>query len=303
MQFGHVYDYDSIDGIDFTLPPDSALTQDTLRARNYTGELQVYIGAARWGEKTWLGQIYPKKTPDQELLSHYCRSFNCVEFSATFYNIYSAGALDKWTTQAAGVPGFKFCPKFPQQITHIRRLTNAEEPTAKFYQSLTSFGSHLGPLLLQLGEKFSPKSFPSLKTYLKGLPPSIPVHVEMRHKEWFGVPAHRDALFSLLRELNMGTVISDVSARRDCAHMELTTNEAMIRFVGNKLLPSDYTRMDEWVERLKSWKEQGLKTVYFFMHQNDERFVPQACDYLIKKMNKQLGINVDRPKFLEGYVF
>jgi uncharacterized protein YecE (DUF72 family) len=58
-------------------------------------------------------------------------------------------------------PDFKFCPKFPQTITHIRRLANAEAPTAKFYQSLTAFSNHLGPLLLQLGDNSALRTFRS----------------------------------------------------------------------------------------------------------------------------------------------
>lgn len=296
MEFGHVYE--GLEDIDFSLPPDSAGTKRTL-AVEPAGELQVFVGAPKWGEKGWIGKIYPKKTPDNTLLSFYSKSFNTVEFGPTFYNIYAPDELTRWVSQVADVSGFKFCPKFPQNITHIRRLVNAEEQTAKFYQSLTGFGNHLGPLLLQLGDKFSPKFFPQLKAYLSSLPPSIKVSVEVRHKDWFGNEATRNELFTLLRELNIGTVISDTSGRRDCVHMELTTDEAVIRFVGNDLAPSDYTRMDEWVDRLKAWKAMGLKTVWFFMHQNDEKFVPEACDYLIRQLNENLGTAIARPRFLD----
>jgi hypothetical protein len=73
----------------------------------------------------------------------------------------------------------------------------------------------------------------------------------VRHKDWFAVEANRDNLFGLLQQLNIGTVMSDTYGRRDCVHMELTTPEATIRFAGNNLAPSDYTRLDAWVERLK----------------------------------------------------
>jgi uncharacterized protein YecE (DUF72 family) len=301
MEFGHVYD--SIGDIDFSLPPDSPGTKRTLAAANRGDKLQVYIGAPKWGEKGWIGKIYPKKAPDNALLPFYSKTFNTVEFGPTFYNIYSADELTRWVQQVADSPDFKFCPKFPQNITHIRRLANAEEQTAKFYQSLSGFGNHLGPLLLQLGDNFSPKSFPQLKAYLGALPPSIKVSVEMRHKDWFAIESNRNELFQLLYDLNIGTVISDTSGRRDVVHMELTTNEAFIRFVGNDLAPSDYTRIDEWVERLKDWKAKGLKTVWFFMHQNNEKFVPKACDYLIKQLNEKLGTAIARPIFLNGSLF
>lgn len=297
MEFGRA-DNETLNDIDFSLPPDTAMTSSTLNGDQADGEFKVYVGAARWADKTWIGKIYPPKTPDNVMLPFYCRNFNTVEFSPTFYNIYTADHIAKWVRQITDVPGFKFCPKFPQIVTHMRRLTNAEEATAKFYQSLTAFGDHLGPLLLQLGDNFSPKNFPQLKAYLQALPPSIKVSAEVRHKDWYAVPENRDKLFGLLHELNIGTIISDTSGRRDCVHMTLTNNEAVIRFVGNNLAASDYVRLDAWVDRLKIWKSMGLKTVWFFMHQNNERHVPEACDYLIRKLNAELGTMIAGPKFL-----
>jgi uncharacterized protein YecE (DUF72 family) len=297
MEFGHVHD--TIETIDFSLPADPARTKQTLAASDTDGGLQISVGASKWAEKSWIGKIYPKKTPDNALLSFYCKNFATVEFGPTFYKIFTADELTRWVQQVAGSPGFKFCPKFPQTITHIRRLTNAADQTAKFYQSLAGFGNHLGPLLLQLGDNFPPKSFPQLKSYLEALPPSIKVHVEVRHKDWFANAENRNELFQLLHNLNIGTVISDTSGRRDAVHMELTTHEVMIRFVGNDLAPSDYARMDEWVERLKTWKNLGLKTVWFFMHQNNERHVPEACDYLIRRLNGHLGMQIAGPGILD----
>lgn len=296
MEFGHILE--GLADIDFSLPPDTEQTIRTLNRQKADDEFNVFVGTSKWGEKSWIGKIYPPKTPDNSFLPIYCLNFNTVEFGPTFYNIYSADELSKWVNQVAASPDFKFCPKFPQTITHIRRLVNAADATAKFYQSLTAFGNHLGPLLLQLGDNFTPKSFPQLKAYLESLPPAIKVSVEVRNKEWFSNSSSRDSLFQLFHQLNIGTIISDTSGRRDCVHMELTTKEAVIRFVGNDLAPSDFTRLEAWIKRLKEWKSMGLKTVWFFMHQNTERYAPEACDYLITQINEKLGTQVSRPKFL-----
>ncbi|TSJ44408.1 DUF72 domain-containing protein [Mucilaginibacter corticis] len=300
MEFGHIEDLDTVD---FTLPPDSQGTISTLKSAGTGEKLQIYVGASKWGEKSWTGKIYPPKTPDKEFLPLYCQNFNAVEFGATFYTNYTADDMSRWIRHVADAPDFKFCPRMPQQISHIRRLVNAEERTAQFYQSLSVFGNHLGPLILQLGENFSPKLFPNLQSYLPGLPRTIPVHVEVRNKKWFVEGEDRDNYFNLLRELGVGTVISDTAGRRDAVHMELTRDEVLIRFVGNNLAPSDYTRMDAWVERFKDWQALGLKKIWFFMHQNDERYVPEACDYLIKRLNEKLGTQVARPKFLNQTLF
>ncbi|TSD66359.1 DUF72 domain-containing protein [Inquilinus sp. KBS0705] len=293
MQFGHVND--PLENVDFSLPADTKTTIETLKEKRTGGGLSVFVGASKWGEKTWRGRIYPKQLPDNKFLGIYSQNFNAVEFGPTFYRFYSADEISQWTAQVETSPSFKFCPKFPQQITHIRRLANAGEQTTSFYQSLKGFGDHLGPLLLQLGDNFSPKSFPNLKAYLEALDPAISVSVEVRHKDWYADKNYRKDFLQLLSSLNMGTVIADTSGRRDCVHMDLTTTDAFIRFVGNNLVDSDYKRMDEWVERIKIWADQGLRSLWFFMHQNDERFVPDACIYFIKQLNAGLGTSVQAP--------
>jgi uncharacterized protein YecE (DUF72 family) len=297
MEFGSTDG--SLEVIDFTLPPDTETTTKTLSTKKSEGDLTVYVGAPKWVQKGWLGKVYPNKLPDKEFLRVYAENFNTVEFSPTFYSICKPAQIKAWTDQVKDSPNFKFCPKFPQSITHVRRLSNAEQQTDQFYQSLNGFGDHLGPLLLQLGPNFSPKSFPQLRAYLETLPPSIKVSIEVRHQDWFSVKQARNDLFNLLYDLNIGSVISDTSARRDCVHMELTTTDAVIRFVGNNLDDSDYRRMDEWVQRIKHWTAMGLKNLWFFMHQNDERFVPEACVYLINQLNAAIGTSITPPKIME----
>jgi uncharacterized protein YecE (DUF72 family) len=81
--------------------------------------------------------------------------------------------------------------------------------------------------------------------------------------------------------------------------MELPTAHAFIRFVGNSLHPTDYARVDEWVERIKQWQQLGLQSVWFFMHQHDERYSPELADYVVEQFNKHLGLSLERPKFLD----
>ncbi|WP_261381127.1 DUF72 domain-containing protein [Mucilaginibacter pallidiroseus] len=261
--------------------------------------LKIYIGAPKWGERSWKGIIYPKRAKDSELLTLYADSFKTIEFGATFYTISSADKIQEWAQQVAGSPGFKFCPKFPQIITHARRLNHTtKEFTEQFYNSLTGFGDHLGPLMMQLSEHFSPKYYDVLKAYLETLDPAIPVHVEVRNKNWFADSVERKRLFDLFRNLNIGTVISDTSGRRDVVHMELTTNRAMIRFVGNDLAESDYKRLNDWIDRIKEWRDMGLKSLWFFMHQDNEKFVPQASSYFINHLNNKLGTDIALPKMI-----
>jgi uncharacterized protein YecE (DUF72 family) len=137
-----------------------------------------------------------------------------------------------------------------------------------------------------------------LKSYLEALPISTPVFLEVRNKEWFKEGEARLRLFNMLHDLKIGAVITDSAGRRDCVHMELPTPHTMIRFLGSNLHPIDYTRADAWVQRIKSWKDKGLQTLWFFVHQLDENNNPVMCDYFIKQLNKELGTNLKPPTFI-----
>lgn len=298
MEFGRV-DHQLLSQIDFSLPADPELTVKTLEAAKGKGKLQVHVGCAKWGRKEWLGKIYPPKTKEANFLDEYVHHFDCIELNATFYQVYGPETIAKWRDKAAATPGFKFCPKFSQSITHIRRLKNADEITTQFYKGIMAFGDQLGPLFLQVGDNYTPKSFPELKAYLEHLPQDVPVFLEVRHKDWFAVPPYRDELFAMLHQLHIGAVITDAAGRRDCVHMHLPTPHAFIRFVGNSLDKTDYTRIDEWVERVKHWEQMGLQSLWFFMHQHDERYSPELCDYVVEKLNRSLGLDLHRPQFIE----
>ncbi len=95
----------------------------------------------------------------------------------------------------------------------------------------------------------------------------------------------------------MGAVITDTAGRRDCAHMHLTIPKAFIRYVGNSLHASDYTRTDAWIERMQFWIANGIKEIYFFMHMHDETYSPELTVYLIDKINTACGLELQKPTF------
>ena len=86
----------------------------------------------------------------------------------------------------------------------------------------------------------------------------------------------------------MGAVITDTAGRRDCAHMQPTIPKAFIRYVGNSLHPSDYSRTDAWVNRMQHWLDKGLQELYFFMHMHDETYSPELTVYLVDQLNASL---------------
>lgn len=295
MEFGKVTD-DELKHIDFRLPPDPPATKEVLAKGK--GNTRFYIGCAKWGRKDWVGKLYPKGTKEKDFLEYYAKLFNCIEFNATFYKSPSPDQVLKWK---AKVPkDFLFCPKFPQTVTHLKRLKNTDVEVGAFLEAIHEFKKNLGPIFLMPNPQVSPKQLDSIEHFIEHFPKDVPMFLELRHPEWYSQPGGYNAeLFDFLRKKKRGTIITDAAGRRDCVHMHLSTPECFIRFVGNSLHPTDYTRIDDWVKRIKKWMNGGLETCYFFMHQHEELHSPELIKYLIEQLNKHCGTKLDAPEMLD----
>ncbi|MBL0182124.1 MAG: DUF72 domain-containing protein [Chitinophagaceae bacterium] len=297
MDFGRV-PVEELDHIDFGLAAEPVFNKSILKGKP-ARDPKVYIGCAKWGRTEWVGKIYPPKTKEKDFLEHYVQHYNSIELNATHYKVYGEAGIKKWTAKAAG-KDFKFCPKMYQGITHRGSLKGKNFITNEFFRGIVAFEEWLGPIFVQVSETFSPKRKEELFDFLRSLPTNLQFFMEVRHPEWFKKEDMRNELFSTLKELNMGAVITDTSGRRDCAHMYLTVPKVFIRYVGNSLHKTDYTRINEWIGRMKYWLDNGLEELYFFMHMHDEATSPELTVYLVDKMNKELGLSLIKPKFITG---
>ncbi len=295
MEFGRVT-VGELDKVDFSLPVDPAFNHSVLKGKPVKNS-KVYIGCAKWGRTEWIGKIYPPKTKEKDFLQLYVQHYNSIELNATHYKIYSSESIQKWADKAVGKE-FLFCPKMYKGVTHFGSFKGKDLLTTEFLKGIQSFGKHLGPIFIQVSESFSPNRKNELFTYLRSLPKDLQFFVEVRHPEWFANTAIANEFFSTLQQLNMGAVITDASGRRDCAHMYLPVAKTFIRYVGNSLHPSDYTRIDEWVNRIKYWLDKGLSEVYFFMHMHNEATSPELTVYLVDKLNKECGLKLQKPAFI-----
>ena len=113
---------------------------------------------------------------------------------------------------------------------------------------------------------------------------------------WFSKEDIRQELFSTLKQMNVGAAITDTADRRDCAHMYLTIPVTFIRFVGNSLHKTDFSRIDNWVTRIKDWLNTGIQEIFFFMHMHDEATSPELCVHLSEQLNRVCGLNLQVPK-------
>lgn len=289
MKFGQVEDPSLVD---FTLPEDHPKTKEILK-KSKAKNLDISIGCAKWN-KTDLKGFYPKGTKDE--LTYYATQFNSIELNATFYGMPSPEQVITWKEKTPS--DFKFFPKITNTVSHFRRLLNITDVVTQFATSVMNFDEKLGMVFLQLHDNFKPKDYDRLEKFVQQWPQEIPLAIELRNNEWFSDEVVFEKTMELFEKHNITNIIVDTAGRRDMLHMRLTTPVAFVRYVGANA-ESDYTRLDDWQERLTKWKEQGLQKMYFFVHQNVEKASPLLTSYFIQNLNKDWGTALKVPEMAE----
>ena len=287
MKFGSV---EHPENIDFTLPPDHPDTKKVINRVKDDNVPEIYVGCAKWNKADLKG-FYPRGTKDE--LVYYSSQFNSIELNATFYRIFSADQFSSWYDKTPS--GFKFFPKLNQEISHWKRLDGVKEVVENYLYNAANLKEKLGAVFLQMHNNFAPKDFDKVVDFIESWPNEIPLAVEFRHTDWYNDVSVANELYELLEKNNISNIIVDTAGRRDLLHMRLTNARAFVRYVGANHA-SDYTRLDDWVERLKLWKEAGIKEIDFFVHQNIEEASPLLSAYFIKQLNSELGCSLTVPK-------
>lgn len=283
MDFGKL---PSVDGVDFSLPPEPLQNGLVLAALPKTGSPALYIGATGYNMKSWVGRWYPPGTKEKDFLRAYGMQFNTIEHNTTHYRIPDEATAARWYEETPA--DFRFCPKIPQTISHARDLGLSGGHIPLFCGVIGRLQEKLGCCFLQLPPYFSAHDLKTLMRFLDIFPHEIPLAVEVRHESFFKPTAQSEDFFELLRARNTTAVITDVAGRRDVCHMRLTNGKALVRFVGNALHPTDYQRIDSWAARIKSWLKAGLQEVYFFTHEPDNLLAPELAAYCCAVFSREM---------------
>lgn len=294
MKFGRLEAHE-LDKIDWVLPKDTPTTETQLASLPPRAHSPaIYIGCSVWTDPSFVGKVYPKGTPAREFLKIYCQQFNTVELNTTFYSIPSIEKVKKWKN--AATPGFMFCPKVAQSISHRKNLDEQRRWLDIFVEAVLHFDEALGMTFMQLPPYFQPSSIEGLQKLLAHIPHGFPFTIELRHPAWFSDLVAQQELFSFLEAQGIGVVITDTAGRRDVLHQTLTTDSAFIRFVGNNLHATDYERIDRWVKKLEQWIEQGLSTIYFLLHEPEKALCADLALYMIQQLNALEKVKLTPPK-------
>lgn len=295
MDFGRV-EYSELSHINFKLPKEPYSNSNILKGRPVRSP-KFYVGLSKWGRKEWIGKMYPKGTKESEFQKEYQKHFNAIEFNTTHYKLPPEEDINKWVAKANDT-NLIFCPKVYQGISHFGSFNDKQFLTDVFLNSMRKFGTHLGPVFLQVSDKLGPKRKEELFSYLTTFSKDLQFFLEVRHRDWFQSPILNELIYTL-QQLKIGFVITDTAGRRDVAHMHLTVPKTMIRFVANDMHETDFKRLDDWILRIKYWMESGLEEVYFFVHSLNETFAPELAQYFIKGLNEHCGAGLKEIQFID----
>ena len=244
----------------------------------------LFIGTSGWYYKDWLGPFYPKKLPAGEYLSYYASHFSTVEIDSTFYRIPTRKIVTGWYQKTPD--NFLFSPKFPQIITHEKRLTHCRSELDGFLNNISLLGEKLGPLILQFDYRFTPDYLPQLSDFLPQLPPDKLFAIEIRNRAWF----KQKNFFDLLEKHKCALVLQDLYYMPK--FFRITAPFSYIRLLGNrKQIPDDFSHvrvdreeaLNDWAGRILAMLNEGL-TIYAYSNNRYQGHAPTTVKTLLSKI-------------------
>jgi uncharacterized protein YecE (DUF72 family) len=244
---------------------------------------KLHLGLCSFTDPDWRGSFY--EDSEQDLLSAYAELLPSVEVDNTFYGIPKAQVVENWAAKAP--ENFKFCLKFPREITHDKMLEKAEYPTKMFLDVASRLGAKMGPLLLQFPYSFRSTRFPHLAAFLETLPKDFRYVVEIRHRSWL-----RQPFFQLLEDHNVALCWLDHALLPKLD--KKTADFVYARWLGDRrdaVGPFHALRRDPslglkwWVKRMKPLVESGTE-VYGFANNYYAGHAPSTLQKLIEVWGK-----------------
>jgi uncharacterized protein YecE (DUF72 family) len=265
--------------------------------------MTALIGTQGWNYAAWVGPFYPPGTPASEFLPTYARAFRAVEVDSTFYAPPDARAVRAWAERTP--PDFTFALKMPREITHERRLRNADDLVGDFLDRARQLRSKLGPILLQMGPDFAPDELSAIEQFVPILPRDLRFAIELRQSRWMraDVLPH---LLELLTSHGVALALSDGRWIRRETMLELTERATAdflyVRWMGPDREITDYSRVQfDRSEEIRAWAEvlkhaANTKEIYGFFNNHFAGHSPASA----REMQGLLGQQPVEPETLHG---
>jgi len=261
---------------------------------------KYHIGLTQWGLKEWKGVFYTDSATQDQFLRQYATVFNSVEGNTTFYRAPAAETIIKWGDQVPD--GFKFCFKFPQSITHYKRLKDVRDDVLGFLDLFEPIRKKLGPFHIQLSSQFSYNEFDKLEGLCDYLPPHYHYAVEVRHADFYDRGKKEKRFFELLKANSIDRVTFDtrklhsikgggksiINAQKKKpstpVRFDASAARPFVRYVGANDILNNETYLKEWAIITADWIKDGLHP-YIFIHSPDVQSSPVIARYFHKLLS------------------
>ena len=268
---------------------------------NHVKKQHSYIGLTQWQHAAWQ-QNLPKRSPSEHILKTYSRHFSSVEGNSTFYGLPKIDTVKRWVDEAD--KEFRFCFKFPQQITHLNHLKSSEQETLAFLNRLAPLHEQLGLLCIQLPASFDEHNLQALSDFLIKIPKEFNYAVEVRNTCFFDKGETEKYFNQLLATYDINRISFDtrglfhdpsedpISLKAKMhkpklpVHAIATSKYPMVRFITplDWELGTDY--LTPWINKAIHWMDEG-KTPFFFFHTPDNAEAPELAAYFVNQLEKQ----------------
>ncbi len=228
-----------------------------------------------------------------------------MEGNTTFYSAPNKETIKQWSEKTP--QGFKFCFKFPNEITHTKQLHNVEGEVQEFIALFDDIRPKLGPFMIQFPEAFSPQELPKLEKLLSILPKTMSYSVEVRHADFFDKGKHEHSLNILLSSYGVERTIFDtrklhstkssihsiIDAKRKKPNVpvrfEALSSRPVVRFVGVNDILNNEAYLKEWAIVVADWINEGLHP-YVFIHSPDKISQPKLCTHFHKLLGELIEL-------------
>lgn len=266
---------------------------------------KYHIGLTQWGFKDWAGKFFTDDARPDQFLHQYASVFNSVEGNTTFYRVPASETVKKWGEQ---VPDdFKFCFKFPQTVTHFKRLNNVRDEVLSFLELFNPIRTKLGPFHIQLSSQFSYNEFSKLEALIEYLPNHLSFAVEVRHPDFYDKSKKEHHLTTLLKSYGINRVIFDTRKLHSIKSNEPSIREAQqkkpktpvrfdstgihpfIRFVGANDILNNEPYLKEWAIIAADWIKDA-KHPYIFIHAPDTLHAPKLARFFHNELSKLMNV-------------
>jgi uncharacterized protein YecE (DUF72 family) len=193
------------------------------------------------------------------MLSYYAKHFDTVEINNSFYHLPTPATFDSWRENSPKT--FVFAVKGSRFITHMKKLKDPEDSTAKFFAGAKRLDGKLGPILFQLPPRWH-VDLERLSDFLATIPTEYRYSFEFRDPSW-----HTKEVLELLRKHNAAFCIYDLAGQE--TSLEITAEFTYVRFhgPGEARYAGSYPTqtLKKWARRIKEWRKD-LSGIYVYFN-------------------------------------